>query len=383
MTKIIYLVFVLMFFSGCQPYSTFKSNSSVDVNPNLETGTLSSIDEDKIAPTIHFDSNSINGKFLFLNGRCESGLNILFTGDIENSPVSINCTANSFSANLVFSNAYGAKNVVATQTDLSGNIGNARGQFQYAEVLGSGSLGDSANIILLRHSTGGRIYNGGGVPALIRNYNSDNNKSYNIEALEYPSNRGYGWNNYPYDYWNIWVNHGDVNQYLGEDTLNTLTQNYNLIVFKHCYPVSDIEEANGEGSVSDDSKTIPNYKLQYAALKEKMHEFPNNRFLIWTGAARVQSSTNEDTARRAREFFNWVKNEWDEPGDNIYIWDLWQLETNGGLYLLGINATSSSDSHPNSSFSRRVAPFLVNRITDVIEGRGDNSPITGEYGELP
>ena len=41
---------------------------------------------------------------------------------------------------------------------------------------------------------------------------------------------------------------------------------------------------------------------------------------------------------KGREFFQWVKNEWDTEGDNIFIWDFYELETEGGIYLTEKNA---------------------------------------------
>ena len=81
---------------------------------------------------------------------------------------------------------------------------------------------------------------------------------------------------------------------------------------------------------------------------------------------------------RAREFFQWVKNEWDAPGDNIYIWDLHELETEGGLYLLDKYANSPSDSHPNVDFAKSAGQLLFNRIIDVIENNGNGTQLTGK-----
>lgn len=238
------------------------------------------------------------------------------------------------------------------------------------------SLGDNAKIILLHHSTGGRIWSGG-VPARFSEYNSRHGSSYSIIEQPFPKSAPYGWNNYPYDYWNIWIDNAGDDPYLQEPTLEMLTQDYDVIVWKHCYPVSDIQPDTGSPSISSSTKKIENYKLQYEALKDKMREFPQTRFIVWTGAALVQGATTEDKGMRARAFFEWVKNEWDEPGDNIYIWDFFELETEGGLYLKNEYAQSPTDSHPNSTFSARAAAYLCNRIIDVIEGRGDAGSLTG------
>ena len=73
-----------------------------------------------------------------------------------------------------------------------------------------------------------------------------------------------------------------------------------------------------------------------------------------------------------------MKNEWDEPGDNIFVWDFFELETEGGNVLLDSNAASSGDSHHNDAFAERVAPFFVSRLVSVIVGTGDSTSLTGE-----
>ena len=83
-----------------------------------------------------------------------------------------------------------------------------------------------------------------------------------------------------------------------------------------------------------------------------------------------------DNATRAKGFFEWVKTTWDEKGDNIFVFDFWQLETDGGLYLTAANA--SGDSHPNDTFAAKAAPLFGQRVIDVVEGRGDTGSLTGE-----
>ena len=107
-----------------------------------------------------------------------------------------------------------------------------------------------------------------------------------------------------------------------------------------------------------------------------MEEYPDNRFIIWTGAALIQNETDKAHAQRAETFFNWVKNDWDEMGDNIYVFNFWYLETEGGLYMK--DKYSDGDSHPNSSFSNKVAPYFARRVMRVIEGKGDTTKLTGK-----
>lgn len=237
-------------------------------------------------------------------------------------------------------------------------------------------------ILFLHHSTGEIIKNGGihqfpGIGRFInqtplvskwlKNYNRSNNTNYVFVDMYFPSKEKYGWKNYPYDYYNIWVKHAGNQPYLNEPTLEILTKHYNLIIIKHCYPVCNIEEDINRPDVDSSKKSLENYKLQYTALKQKMHEFPNTKFLIWTGAAQVESNISEEKAKRAKVFFEWVRKNWYSPDDNIYIWDFYELETEGTLYLKPEYASSPIDSHPNRSFARKVYKQFCKRIVEVIE----------------
>jgi hypothetical protein len=176
--------------------------------------------------------------------------------------------------------------------------------------------------------------------------------------MEFPKAKPYGWNNYPFDYYNIWVKNAGDKAFMEEPTLETLTDANDVIIFKHCFPVSNIQEELDIPDIESDIKTIGNYKLQYEALKEKLQGFADTKFILWTGAVQVRSTITEEEAIRAKEFFRWVIEEWDQPEDNIFIWDFYQLETEGGLFFKDEYAVSSSDSHPNREFAGRVVNLL-------------------------
>jgi hypothetical protein len=252
------------------------------------------------------------------------------------------------------------------------------------------TMGTPVNIIFLHHSTGGIIWKGGlsgiarrlgfdgDVRRWFNNFNKRNEKNYLITEASFPKETPYGWRNDPYDYYNIWVENAGNKPYKEEPTLEMLTGKYNVIVFKHCFPVSNIEPDTTAPDIKSVKRTLGNYKLQYNALKEKMHQFPKNKFIVWTPPAQVKSNTNEEEAIRAQEFSNWVKLEWDIKGDNIFIWDFRELETEGSLYLKDSYADSPTNSHPGKNFAEHVAPYFCQRIVDVIEGRGDSSSLTGK-----
>ena len=252
---------------------------------------------------------------------------------------------------------------------------------------------NAINILFLHHSTGGVVWKGeetgfkkisryfketAALPSWFENYNKEHQTHYSVREQNFPKAQPYGWENYPYDYYQIWVANAGNAPFKEEPTLEMLTKDYDLIVFKHCFPVGNIKPDQGEGDVSSATKTLENYKLQYAALRDKMHEFPETKFLLWTAAANVEGNASAEEAGRTREFANWVKNEWDVPEDNIFLWDFYELETEGGDFLKPEYSAKAGDSHPSAAFGQRVAPLLGKRMIDVLENNGNGTNLKGE-----
>lgn len=235
-------------------------------------------------------------------------------------------------------------------------------------------------IIFLHHSTGLNIWKGktnryvyritkkGDVETYLNKYNRRNKTNYFISERNFPAKYPYGWKNYPYDYYNIWVKNAGDKPYMNEPTLELLTKEFDIVIFKHCFPVSIILEDTGKPDINSAEKRVENYMLQYDALKKKMHEFPDNKFIVWTPAIRVRSGLSEDEARRTYDFYRWIMDEWNEIDDNIFIWDFYKYETEGEFYLKDENSVGGGDSHPGREFSAKMSPIFAQFIIDVAEG---------------
>lgn len=236
-------------------------------------------------------------------------------------------------------------------------------------------VASDARAIFLHHSTGSYVWNGG-VPAAMDVRNTQLGTNYAVEERAYP-NDPWPWDNYPSDYYRLWVGGEGSSTDPDIPNLETLCSQYTLIIFKHCYPVTEIGPDSGSTDPASSYKSLANYKAAYNALKQKMHSFPNNRFIVWTGAAEQSGNCSEEQAERLKAFHDWIIGTWDEKGDNIYVFDFWQLETGGGLYLLAANAVNSGDDHPNETFCIATAPRFAERICDVLQGRGDLDSRTG------
>lgn len=239
-------------------------------------------------------------------------------------------------------------------------------------------------IIFLHHSTGRTIWLGntnrylykltgkGHVQNFFAEYNRKNKTEYRITSSVFPKSHPYGWNNYPFDYYNIWVRNAGRQPFKDEPTLEILTAENDVIIFKHCFPVGRILPDKGMPDIFSAEKRIENYKLQYNALKQKMHSFPNRKFIIWTPPASVSGLITKAEAERTFDFYKWMTEIWKEKGDNIYIWDFYKYETEGSLYLQEKNACSPEDNHPGKEFSAKMAPVFSKFIIDVIISESAN-----------
>lgn len=245
----------------------------------------------------------------------------------------------------------------------------------------AGAATGTESVIFLHHSTGGNVFYGGDVSDWFAAYNSANGTSYQITERAYP-NDPYPWENYPYDYWNLWA-HGACTSQPGKECLNTLAAAYNVVIFKHCFPGADVQADTGSPNIASGRKSLENYKLQYRALRALMDGSPETKFIVWTLAPLHRLATDPETAARAKTFVDYVKNDWlteDGPHPNIFIFDFWGYaaeddpspahgEVNSLRYDYE-DSHSGSDSHPNTLANEHIGPLFAQFIINTIEGHG-------------
>ncbi|KPA15696.1 secreted protein containing Peptidase S9, prolyl oligopeptidase active site region domain protein [Candidatus Magnetomorum sp. HK-1] len=255
-------------------------------------------------------------------------------------------------------------------------------------------LTTNSSIIFLHHSTGRNVYNIGNVEEWFDEYNTNNNTNFSINEREYPATP-YPHDNYPYDYWNLWVteNEDSTSRIPACDSenpsiecLDTLTSNYDVIIFKQCYPGAAIAIDTGSPNIASSSKRIENYKLQYRALRREMDKYPDNTFIVWTLVPLHRLATNTSQASRAKEFVDWVKNDFltedNQDHSNIHIFDFWGIVAedqenppNGQVNTIKYEYEGShtgSDSHPNNLASQTAGPIFSQFIVDTILNAGTN-----------
>ncbi len=235
----------------------------------------------------------------------------------------------------------------------------------------------------LHHSTGGAVYSQGHVADTIDAYNIAHGTNYQLDQRAFP-HTPYPWNNYPYDYWNLWVNGACSSENPKIECLESMLNNYDIVIFKHCYPGSDIIADIANPNASSKVKCLANYKLQYRALKAKMDDFPNKKFIVWTLAPLHRLATNAEKAKRAQEFVNWVKNDWltedNQNHPNIFIFDFFNIvaENNENPQQGKVNCLkyeyeknhNGRDSHPNKQANIVAGAAFANFIISVFNEQG-------------
>lgn len=231
--------------------------------------------------------------------------------------------------------------------------------------------GGPQKLIFLHHSTGQKVWEAGVKRAYQALRPADVLKQQLYPLDPYP------WDNRPQDYYKLWVKEPGKK---GQATLDQLTKKYDLISFKHCY-TADWMRPGGRGKPDGEVQSLANYKAAYKALKKKLHQYPDTKFVVWTVAAstRPQNKRAKHVKSQNLAFYKWVKNVWDEPGDNIYVFDFRKLETRGKLdFMSNADAAAPKDSHPGDRIAAYVAPYFANRLRHIVEGQGDSTPLTGK-----
>ena len=233
--------------------------------------------------------------------------------------------------------------------------------------------------IFLVHSTGSNLFSEGKVADWVKTYNSANGTDFQITTRSYP-NTPWPWENYPYDYWKLWVDKSCNNANSNIECLASIAKDYDLVIFKHCFPGAEIDPDTGKPNIASNRKSLENYKLQYRALRTLMDEMPDKKFMVLTLVPLHRLSVSAECAMRANEFVNWVKKQWlTEDGrkhSNIFIFDFFSLaaEMNenpakGKQFCLKYDYESnhtSDDSHPNTLAYQTIGPAFAQAVVKAL-----------------
>ncbi len=163
-----------------------------------------------------------------------------------------------------------------------------------------------------------------------------------------------------------------------------------IIMFKSCYPASDIWGWGTEpGDPEDSDQTIANYKAAYNELLPIFQANPDTLFIPVTAPPLNRNGgwTPENGAN-ASYFNNWLVNDWAPDEKNIAVFDWFHFLANPLDFAAKDDYVDDSDSHPNLQACEDTTTVFIGWIDDVIArwqtGNGSTTlPTTSETPTIP
>lgn len=133
---------------------------------------------------------------------------------------------------------------------------------------------------------------------------------------------------------------------------------HEVIVFKSCYPASDI--------TSDEQ--LEQYKTWYLGMRDVMDAHPERVFVVVSPPPINPAGTTPEIAARARAFADWLTSAAYLDGHpNVYTFDLFAAlaeddPTAADYNMLRAEYRDSADSHPNQRANETVGPLFVEAV---------------------
>jgi len=148
-----------------------------------------------------------------------------------------------------------------------------------------------------------------------------------------------------------------------DNTFSHLMQ-YDVIAFKSCYPVSDIQ--------SDEQ--LEEYKSYYLSMRDRMDQYPDEIFIVVTPPPQVPAHADAEMAARARAFADWVgSDEYLSGHANVFTFDFFDLLADPSTNTLRIGyQADEEDAHPNELANRTIGPLFADFIDQAV-----NTPTGG------
>jgi hypothetical protein len=149
-----------------------------------------------------------------------------------------------------------------------------------------------------------------------------------------------------------------------DNTFSHLMQ-YDVIVFKSCFPVSNIE--------SDEQ--LDEYRSYYLSIRHRMDQYPDKIFVVVTQPPEVPADSTPEAAARARSFANWLLSEEYLSGhSNVFVFDFFGQLAGGDNFLKPEYRTDEYDAHPNELANRTIGPLFVSFLNDAISSHSAGAP---------
>ena len=239
-------------------------------------------------------------------------------------------------------------------------------------VLASASMensGSFTNVIFVHHSTGGNLIAQGQVRERLTEAGYDFwDHDYNYPGLTLPDGTLVGYS------YNIPDDNTDPDGLaalfeqkvyrLPVNALSALLQ-HQVIIFKSCFPVSDIRS----------EEQLETYQQYYLSIRDVIAQHPDRLFIAMTPPPLVPESTTPENAARAREFADWlVSDEYRAGVPNLAVFDFFDALAEDDPASPEVNMLRAEyrpeavgDSHPNELANQEVGPQFADFIIAAVE----------------
>jgi hypothetical protein len=149
-----------------------------------------------------------------------------------------------------------------------------------------------------------------------------------------------------------------------DNTFSHLMQ-YDVIAFKSCFPVSNIES----------EAQLQEYRSHYLSIRDRMDQYPDKVFVIVTQPPEVPANSSPDAAARARSFVEWLQSdEYLSGHPNVFVFDFFGQLAGADNFLRPEYRMDEYDAHPNEVANRTVGPVFVDFLDQAIRSYGGVAP---------
>jgi hypothetical protein len=142
-----------------------------------------------------------------------------------------------------------------------------------------------------------------------------------------------------------------------DNTFSYLMQ-YDVIAFKSCFPVSNIESAD----------QLAEYESHYLSIRDRMDQYPDKIFIVLTPPPEILADTDTEAAARARAFADWLtSDEYLGGHPNVFTFDFFDLLADPSTDTLRVDyQTDEHDAHPNKLADQAIGPLFADFINQSV-----------------
>lgn len=155
-----------------------------------------------------------------------------------------------------------------------------------------------------------------------------------------------------------------------ENAFSIILKNYNIILFKSCFPTNKIEPDNRvKDELNPQRRSLYNYKQHYLKIREKIDTFNSKIFILMTPPPLHPKATNPEESQRAQKFVQWLKSkEYLNGRRNFFVFDYFNLLADPKTGMLKKEYQIDPDeknSHPNPISNMLIGPKLADYIYNI------------------